>query len=218
MKIALANNPYDPELLLWGTWFYIMTGKFEVVYPMINLAMKVDPINPWHYMSMGGADYFSGQFISAVENCSKAYNMQPENPMTTFWYAISLAYVKRYKEAIAIVEKHLKNPDRDNMTQQAHFLKLILTRDMEGISQLSSEDFFSKCKKDLQHSYHNASFYAFLDQKESAFEWLENAVNRGFINYPFMNEIDPFLENIRGEPRFKKLMQRVKKEWESFEV
>ena len=29
---------------------------------------------------------------------------------------------------------------------------------------------------------------------------------------------DPFLENIRGEPRFKKLMERVKREWENFEV
>jgi len=33
-----------------------------------------------------------------------------------------------------------------------------------------------------------------------------------------MNEIDPFLKNIRGEDRFKKLMERVKKEWEELEV
>jgi len=31
-------------------------------------------------------------------------------------------------------------------------------------------------------------------------------------------DIDPFLANIRGEPRFQKLMQRVKYEWEHFEV
>ena len=37
-------------------------------------------------------------------------------------------------------------------------------------------------------------------------------------NYPLMNELDPFLASIRGEERFKKLMKRVKKEWEHFEV
>jgi hypothetical protein len=42
--------------------------------------------------------------------------------------------------------------------------------------------------------------------KDKAFAWLENAVDRGFINYPFISEYDPFLEKIRGEPRFKKLM------------
>jgi len=38
------------------------------------------------------------------------------------------------------------------------------------------------------------------------------------INYPYMNEHDPFLGKIRGEERFKKLMERVKSEWEHFEV
>ena len=94
----------------------------------------------------------------------------------------------------------------------------MLTGELDGISKLSSEGFFAKSSNDLQHSYHNASFYSFLDQKESALQWLENAINRGFINYPFMNEIDPFLENIRGEKRFKELMERVKYEWENFEV
>lgn len=49
-------------------------------------------------------------------------------------------------------------------------------------------------------------------------EWLENAINRGRIDYYFLYEKDPFLENIRSEPRFKKLMERVKHEWENFEV
>jgi hypothetical protein len=42
-------------------------------------------------------------------------------------------------------------------------------------------------------------------------------VNLGMINYPLMNGLDPFLANIRGEERFKKLMERVKYEWEHFE-
>jgi hypothetical protein len=47
---------------------------------------------------------------------------------------------------------------------------------------------------------------------------LEHAVNLGYIDYPWFSKIDPYLENIRGEPRFKKLMERIKHEWENFEV
>jgi hypothetical protein len=47
---------------------------------------------------------------------------------------------------------------------------------------------------------------------------LENAIKMGLINYPLLAEKDPFLNNIRREPRFKKLMERVKYEWENFEV
>jgi hypothetical protein len=33
-----------------------------------------------------------------------------------------------------------------------------------------------------------------------------------------LSEIDPWLQNIRSEPRFQKLRERVKYEWEHFEV
>ena len=49
-------------------------------------------------------------------------------------------------------------------------------------------------------------------------DWLENAVNRGFLNYPFLSEHAPFFESIRGEERYKELLARVKREWEEFEV
>ena len=57
-----------------------------------------------------------------------------------------------------------------------------------------------------------------LDEKDEAFNWLEIAVGCGFINYPMLSQKDPWLESIRGEERFKKLMERVKREWEEFEV
>jgi hypothetical protein len=57
-----------------------------------------------------------------------------------------------------------------------------------------------------------------MNSKADALEWLENSINHGFVNYPFLSELDPFLENIRGEERFKKLTERVKYEWENFEV
>jgi non-specific serine/threonine protein kinase len=67
-------------------------------------------------------------------------------------------------------------------------------------------------------SWEMAANYALIDHPLEALDWLENAVKRGFINYPFQNEYDPLLENIRGEERFKKLMERAKYEWENFEV
>jgi disulfide oxidoreductase YuzD len=55
--------------------------------------------------------------------------------------------------------------------------------------------------------------YALIGEKKKALDWLENAIDRGFIAYPFLNEHDPFLDNVRGEERFKKLIQRVKHEF-----
>jgi disulfide oxidoreductase YuzD len=56
-----------------------------------------------------------------------------------------------------------------------------------------------------------------LNAKKEAMDWLENAFKRGFINYPML-QCDPLLDNIRGEEKFKKLMEKTKYEWEHFEV
>ena len=65
--------------------------------------------------------------------------------------------------------------------------------------------------------YRDLKFLVFTDEKQ-ALDWLENAVNLGHINYPLFAEKDRFLANLRGDPAFEKLMQRVKREWEEFEV
>ena len=41
---------------------------------------------------------------------------------------------------------------------------------------------------------------------------------RAGCNYPFLSRVDPWLEPVRGDPRFEALMARVKREWEAFEV
>jgi hypothetical protein len=53
---------------------------------------------------------------------------------------------------------------------------------------------------------------------DRALDWLETSVNQGLVNYPFFANYDPFLVRFRGNPRFEQLMQRVKREWEEFEV
>jgi hypothetical protein len=72
--------------------------------------------------------------------------------------------------------------------------------------------------RDWAVSYYVAQCFALIDEKSAAVEWLEHAADLGMVNYPYMAAHDPFLSNLHGEPRFQKLMERVKYEWEHFEV
>ena len=78
--------------------------------------------------------------------------------------------------------------------------------------------FTNTARSDLQYSTFLADGFSLLKEKDEAIHWLENAVNRGFMHYWFLNEYAPFLENTRGEVQFKKLMKRVKREWVNFKV
>jgi hypothetical protein len=63
-----------------------------------------------------------------------------------------------------------------------------------------------------------AQGYALAGAPERALHWLEIAVDRGFINHPFLARHDPFLESLRSHPRFQKLMGTVRDRWEMFEA
>ncbi|MDX1285965.1 MAG: hypothetical protein R3182_13175, partial [Draconibacterium sp.] len=220
VKTALKGNSNDPDLLFWCAWFLMMTGNFSAIYPIVEKAITIDPLNPLQYMTKGATDFFNGKFNSAVDYCLKAHLMQPDNPMLTFWYTISLAYVGKNEEAIKILNNHLNltqsNPDA--FTQMGYFIKIILTGKTDGILKLKSDGYFEHIKEDAQGSYHTACFYSRLDEKESALDWLEIAINKGCSMYPLINEQDPFLKNIRGESRFRELIKKVKIQWEAFKI
>jgi hypothetical protein len=107
---------------------------------------------------------------------------------------------------------------RNFFTRIGLFLKYALQGKKMKALQSVTPEVQIQARRDCQYSWIVATCYSLLNEKEEALDWLENAVNRDFINYPFLSEHDPFLKNIRGEERFKQLMEKVKHEWERFEV
>ena len=63
-----------------------------------------------------------------------------------------------------------------------------------------------------------AQGYALSGMPDRAIDWLERAVERGFINYPFLARHDPFLRSLEGHPRFGELLTVVRARWETFEA
>jgi len=51
--------------------------------------------------------------------------------------------------------------------------------------------------------------YTALGDKERAIEELERAYQNGDTNYLFVIKADPFLDDLRGNPRFESLVQKI---------
>ena len=98
------------------------------------------------------------------------------------------------------------------------FLKYALQGEKEKALQLFSEDERRIAWNDFMWPWFMAGCFSLIGEKGEALRWLEHAIDKGWCNYPLFSELDPFLANLRGEERFQKLMERVKKEWEEFEI
>jgi len=179
---------------------------------------KLTAVDPWSGINPGWIEYYDGNFDEAVEGYRKEYEMDPESPYTRWAYACTLAWARRIDEACEIFEKIVRDTPDTIFGQFASLLINALRGRTDEALQVITPELISVAKLQWQMPWMLASVYSMLGETDESLDWLEHAINRGFINYPFLAKKEPFLENIRGEERFKKLMERVKHEWENFEV
>jgi len=133
--------------------------------------------------------------------------------------ARELAHAQRFDEAQALIVERVSNESDDGFAQMCRLIKAAIDKNTEQASSLLTHDETRRTlRRNPVWSYIAASFSALGGLNEIALDWLENAVDRGFFNYPLLAEHDPFLKTLRGQPRYETLMERVKHEWESFEV
>jgi TolB-like protein len=217
-KRALASDPNSSEVLLWLAVGYAVVGKTFAAYPLAERLFKIDPLVPYSQSLPGIIHFYDGQFDCALECFSKAHSIEPKNPALLVWHATLLAYNRRFEEAYDMIDRGAQAAPGHFYIKLGLFMKYALRGEKEKVLPLLTPEFQSTARRDLQYSQWISAFYALLNERDKALDWLENAVNRGYINYPFISKHDPVLDNIRGDERFKKLLQRIRHEWEQFEV
>jgi tetratricopeptide (TPR) repeat protein len=216
LKQALSINPNDIDALWWLLSVYNFVGKTSAARSVADRMMEIDPLNILNANGRGWLHFFEGQFDLSVESHRRCLAVA-DVPVARFCLAFALSARGRSKEALAVLTPLGPAMRYDVNVQSCRLLRLALEGEKEKVAELMSSQFRATTRIDCLYSIWVADSYAMLGEREQALEWLENAVNRNFINYPYLSEYDPFLARLRSDPRFQKLMVRVKSEWERFE-
>ncbi|MFQ6116614.1 MAG: tetratricopeptide repeat protein, partial [bacterium] len=222
-KRALEIDPNDYETLLWlGITYFGQAGKVTAAESLIKRLFEIDPLAPSTHLALGFVHWMKGELDRALTSFNQMLELEPENIHPNFWSAYVLAWKKQYNDVYNLIDQMAKKESPDQMhkifTGWLLFFKHALKGEREKALEMLTDDAKNYFWNDPDLPWIGACNYALIDEKEEALNWLEHAINKGWINYPLFNEIDPLLENIRGEERFKKLMEQIKHEWEHFEV
>jgi len=218
LKMALAVNPNDSNALMFLPSCYVISiGKPAAAIPLVQRFKQVNPLDPLNYWLQGALYFYDANYELALEQFRQWYQADSEGPFTQFFYAWTLTYRKQLNEAFSIIDRGAEATPDNACTKFGLLLKYGLLKDKERALQEMTPDFQKTCRRDHQWSYFVAIMLALSDAREESLDWLENAVNRGFINYPELGR-NPYFDNLRGEERFRKLIERVKYEWERFDV
>jgi tetratricopeptide (TPR) repeat protein len=218
LKQALARNPDDPHTLLWMAVGHSLVGRVDDAYPLVERLARVDPLTPMSVWGTAFLDVMGGRFDVSSEEVTKWYRLEPRNPGAFFFSALFLAYCGRYEEARALIAESESSAPGSAFDRGNLLLKHALESKTDDFRTLLTDDFLKTTRRDAQFSYFVAGLHALAGYREEALDLLSNAVDRGFINYPFIAEHDRLLESIRGEPRFQEILARAKHEWEHFDA
>jgi tetratricopeptide (TPR) repeat protein len=215
LRSGLKIKPDDPHLLYWFTIGQYPVGKSDESEPLVRRLQEVDPLSPYARWLPAGVDLGLGKFDQASDF---AWHQLPQTPHFDFFHTLALTYAGRVDQALSLIHERAQEESDDLFLQMMRVLGRAIGGEPEPLSHLLSGEKSKTIRRDPVWAYFSASFCALAGLEERAMELLSVAVDQGFLNYPLLAEHDPFLSKFRGEPLYEALLERVKHEWEYFEV
>jgi TolB-like protein/DNA-binding winged helix-turn-helix (wHTH) protein len=198
---AIALKPGDPDIIRSTAYSAAMLGRFDEALPLARRAIDLDPLNADSWECLGEIEFLMGQLDKAAVDGKKGLELSPDA-----WPGpclLSQIYVMQGRPQDALPEIELERSDWARA-----FLYAIayhaLGRKKESDAALS--ELVTKYHADA--AYQIAQVYAFRNQPDEGFEWLDQAYTQrdsGLVG----TKVDPLLKSLRKDPRYAAFLNKL---------
>ena len=217
LKTARQVDPSDPDTLGLLSNCYLISGRVSFARPLIPLLLAADPLTPLTSCLPGFADLMEGKVESALAPYRRMFEMDPGNPMGRLFYGGLLALNGRSNELTELAESIPPQVSDTIAARLTRFLSYAAVRDRDAAMAVLTPDIEVAANATDVFPRFLAHGFAAAGMNDRAVHWLSIAVDRGFINYPFLAQHDPLLEPLRSDSRFRQLLATVRERWQKFE-
>jgi serine/threonine-protein kinase len=183
------------------------TGNADNLVTELQRAAELEPLSMINNAVLTSAYIYARKYDKALTQGRSAFDLDPTFPLTRHWLGMALVENGKYDEAIAlsrqvspdspfgwvsvvvIAYSYAKQGKRTDAEQQ-----ISLLRDLGKTRYI--------------RSYYLAGIYAALGDKDQAFAELERSFSERDC-YLGRISVDPMMDPLRGDPRFKSLLKRM---------
>jgi TolB-like protein/Flp pilus assembly protein TadD len=188
-------------------------GRFDESFAEYKRATELDPVSPAISSDLGLAYLNARQFERAEEQLKKLIELDPSFIRSYFYLANVYEQRDRFAESIEVRRVGLlkQEPDAPRVEAEIARLRAALAKSGEaGYWKATLELTVEAARREgvAPNPVDMASLYAQLNDRDNAFEWLEKGYRERWSYLVFLNT-DPTWDNLRGDPRFTELIQRV---------
>ncbi|MGZ7078490.1 MAG: winged helix-turn-helix domain-containing tetratricopeptide repeat protein [Thermoanaerobaculia bacterium] len=207
-KRAIELSNHDPVLNQQYASYLVAMGRHQEAVSQIKRAQRLAPLSLSTNVQAARVLFFAGQYEAATEQCRKTIDLDPDFAGAYIFLGRIDAQQGRYREALAAFE-HARLSFRNS----AEILSLIAyTHAVSGRTAEAKhvlEDLHGLSKQRYVSPYHFATVHAGLGERDLAFQWLEKAYDEREGRLTVVR-FAPEFETLRSDPRFTRLMQRMK--------
>ncbi len=207
------------EGLAWSAFCFAMCGQLHVARPWVERLKHIDPFDAFSQWTVAWYHLMEGDFDEAEYYARKAHQLDESVALYRTGLGLIVLFLNRQSEAIALLEPlHGTGPRKEVWHIVGQILYCALSGKADEARSLIDEDLKADAETDMMYAWLLADCYALLGESRLAVAWLRQAMNGGFLNYPFICYMDPLLANLPDEEEFASLMSGVRARWRSIGV
>ncbi len=214
VRRLLRHAPNEPSVHAAAAYVYRLSGQYNRALEAWDRFLKISPTDIV-YASYNRARMYIYQkdYAKAEAELARGFAFEPHHPNLRSYLAVIDFYKGDVEKAIEVTEDVLsKNPD---LQSQKIFLAscYVAKGDRDRAFDLIDSRAMEIARADQDIAYRLATFYALAGQADEAIGWLERSIAMGNENYPWISG-SPNWNALHDDPRFKAILETLKKKWE----
>jgi len=206
---AIQLNPNYAMAHHWLSWGPLTAlAQFDRAIAEGKRAVELDPLSLINNADLGGNVYFnSRRYDEAIAQLRKTMEIDPRFYIAHYYLGQAFQLKGQLTEAIAEYQKAVElNDDPEALAYLGQAYARTGQRDeaQKILARLTEE-----AKSRYVSGYSMALMFMGLGDKEQAIDALERAYREGAGNDLFTIKVDPMLDDLRGDPRFEALAEKI---------
>ena len=184
---ALNSEPRNPDLLRSMGSLTRILGRLDESLHWLKKSIDLDPLKPITYFHLGFQQIYANHLEDAIVTYKKILELNPQFPMAHVY--LGEVYLLQGKPEMALAEMQQEQMKGKDFGLTLAFTALGKQKEAKAV--------LSRYLSEFQETdmFLIAEIYAYLGEKNKAFEWLEKAYTGKDVRLPWL----------KGDPLFKSL-------------
>jgi tetratricopeptide (TPR) repeat protein len=198
---AVAIEPGNPEYVSLAALPAACFGHFDEALQLNRQAIDLDPLNAGSWEALAEIELYMGQLDQSAADSKKALEVNPDHWSSPINLSRIYLLQGRARDALPEIEQV------HNATYSAHLYALTyyaLGRKKESDAALGE----LMMKYHASNAFEIATIYAFRNQPDEAFEWLDRAYAQRDPSL-MATKVEPLLKTLHSDARYAAFLKKL---------